>query len=178
MELLIERGTYSDLDEIEHLYNEVNEALEMGINYPGWKKGVYPIREDAIVGIDNNALFIARIDNKIVGSIILSHTPEKGYDSAQWQFDGDYSLVYVIHTFVVHPNYTKSGIGTRLLDFAECLGMQNHMKAIRLDVYENNIPAIKLYEQCGYQYIATVDLGLGKYGLDWFRLYEKVLQRI
>lgn len=175
MDLLIEHGTYNDLDEIEQLYYDVNEALEKGINYPGWKKGVYPIREDAIAGIDDNNLYIARKDNKIVGSIIVNHKPEEGYDSAKWKFDGEYDLIYVIHTFVVHPDHTKSGIGTRLMNFAESLGIQNQIKAIRLDVYENNIPAIKLYEKCGYQYIATVDLGLGPFGLDWFRLYEKLL---
>lgn len=136
---------------------------------------MYPIREDAIAGIDDNNLYIARKDNKIVGSIIVNHKPEKGYDSAKWQFDGEYNLIYVIHTFVVHPDHTNSGIGTRLMDFAESLGIQNQIKAVRLDVYEKNIPAIKLYEQCGYQYIATVDLGLGRFGLDWFRLYEKLL---
>jgi RimJ/RimL family protein N-acetyltransferase len=44
-----------------------------------------------------------------------------------------------------------------------------------LDVYEGNIPAISLYEKYGFKYIDTVDLGLGNYGLDWFRLYEKLL---
>lgn len=35
MDLLIEQGTYNDLDEIEQLYHDVNDALEKGINYPG-----------------------------------------------------------------------------------------------------------------------------------------------
>lgn len=61
------------------------------------------------------------------------------------------------------------------MNFAESFGLQNNIKAIRLDVYEKNTPAIKLYEHCGYQYISTVDLGLGCYGLEWFKLYEKLL---
>ncbi len=48
-------------------------------------------------------------------------------------------------------------------------------KSIRLDVYEKNLPAIKLYEKYGFQYIDTVDLGLDQYGLNWFYLYEKIL---
>ncbi len=48
-------------------------------------------------------------------------------------------------------------------------------KSIRLDVYEGNIPAIRLYEKCGFEYVNTVDLGLGNYGLKWFKLYEKLL---
>ena len=34
----------------------------------------------------------------------------------------------------------------------------------KLDVYEKNEPAIRLYQKCGFQYIDTVDLGYGKYG--------------
>ena len=63
----------------------------------------------------------------------------------------------------------------KLISFACELGKELHMKAIRLDVYENNIPAIKLYEKFGFNYIDTIDLGLGDYGLHRFRLYEKIL---
>lgn len=34
MEFIIEAGKLSDIDEIERLYNEMNDALEAGINYP------------------------------------------------------------------------------------------------------------------------------------------------
>ncbi len=49
------------------------------------------------------------------------------------------------------------------------------MQALRLDVYENNYPAINLYEKFNFKYIDTVDLGLEEYGLKWFKLYEKLL---
>lgn len=76
---------------------------------------------------------------------------------------------------MVHPAFLKLGIGRELMNFAEVFGRQNNIKSIRLDVYEYNLPAIKLYESCGYTYIATVDLGLGEHGLDKFKLYEKLL---
>ena len=49
------------------------------------------------------------------------------------------------------------------------------MKAVRLDVYENNLPAIRLYESCGFDYIDSVDLGYSQYGLDSYRLYQRLL---
>ena len=49
------------------------------------------------------------------------------------------------------------------------------MKAIRLDVYEKNIPAIRLYERTGFEYIDTVDLGYSMYGLDLYQLYQRLL---
>ncbi|HHX70758.1 MAG: GNAT family N-acetyltransferase [Miniphocaeibacter sp.] len=175
MDIKIEHGVYSDLNEIENLYNDLNDSLEVGVNYPGWKKGVYPTRNNAKEGIKNNNLFIARINNKIIGSIILNHNPEKGYSYGKWKYDNDYTSILVVHTLVVHPSFFKKGIGYKLMEFAENYGRRNNIKSIRLDVYEKNIPAIKLYERCGYTYISTVDLGLESYGLKWFKLYEKLL---
>lgn len=67
------------------------------------------------------------------------------------------------------------GIGRALMDHSFELAQQSGIKSIRLDVYENNLPAISLYEKYGFEYIDTVDLGFGNYGLDWFKLYEKLV---
>lgn len=175
MKLIIELGKTKDIDELEKLYDDLNDHLAKGINYPGWLKGIYPIRQNAIDGIANSNLYVARNNGKIVGSIILSHEPETAYYNAEWEFDSDYSDVFVVHTFVVHPDFLKCGVGKALIDFSVEHSIKSNIKSIRLDVYEKNIPAINLYEKCGFKYIDTVDLGLGSYGLDWFKLYEKLL---
>ncbi len=175
MDLTIELGTNKDIDELEQLYNDLNDYLEENINYPGWIKGIYPIRQNAVDGIKDKHLYAAKYKGKIVGTIILSHKPEPAYNEVKWGFESDYSEVFVIHTFAVHPEFIKCGVGKNLMNFALQCGKDQHMKAIRLDVYENNMPAIYLYEKCGYQYIKTVDLGLEEYGLKWFKLYEKII---
>lgn len=175
MNIIIELGNEKDIDELEKLYDDLNDYLAEGINYPGWLKGIYPIREDAIKGLDGGYLYVARYNGKIVGSIILSHEPESAYNQAKWEIEADYSDIVVIHTFAVHPKFMKNGIGQKLMEFATSHSKEIKAKAIRLDVYEKNVPAIKLYEKHGYRYIDTVDLGYGEYGLDWFKLYEKVL---
>lgn len=175
MSLFIEKGNKADIDELARLYDDLNDYLASGINYPGWKKGLYPIRQDATNGIEKGELYVARQSDKIIGSIILNHKAETGYHKVNWMIDADYSDILVVHTLVVHPLYLKNGIGKKLMEFAIELAKNEHMKSIRLDVYEKNTPAIKLYESCGFLYVATVDLGLSCYGLDYFRLYEKVL---
>lgn len=175
METTIKKGILQDIDELEQLYDSLNDSLAKGINYPGWKKGIYPIRENAIDGIESNCLYIARNDGKIVGSIILNHQPESVYHETAWRIDEDYANILVVHTLVVHPDYFHIGVGKTLMDFSCELGKEMNMKSIRLDVYHKNMPAISLYERSGFQYIATVDLGLGHYGLDWFHLYEKLI---
>ena len=78
-------------------------------------------------------------------------------------------------TLTVAPAARRQGVGRALLGYAEAWAKAQGKRALRLDVHEINTPAIKLYESCGFRYIATVDLGYGAYGLKWFRLYEKLL---
>lgn len=65
---------------------------------------------------------------------------------------------------MVHPYSGKMGIGRALMDYSFELARQSGINSIRLDVYEKNLPAISLYEKCGYEYIDTVDLGLAIMG--------------
>ncbi|MFA9466664.1 MAG: N-acetyltransferase family protein [Velocimicrobium sp.] len=175
MNITIRLGEEADIDELEQLYNSLNDYLSATTNYPGWKKDVYPIRETAVDGISERCLYVAICNGKIVGSIILRHEPEPAYLPVKWRNELDYEEVFVIYTFVVHPDYLGQGIGQAMLDFTSNIGNQLNIKSLRLDVYENNLPAICLYEKCGFEYIDTVDLGLSQYNLDWFRLYEKLL---
>ncbi|EPY2303237.1 TPA: GNAT family N-acetyltransferase [Clostridium sporogenes] len=175
MGMIFELGKVNDIDELEQLYNDLNDYLAKGVNYPGWIKGIYPVRQNAIDGIKHGNLYVLKYNGKIIGSVILNHEPESAYHKAKWEFESDYSDVLVVYTFVVHPKFLKCGVGKSLMDFSIEHSIKLGAKSIRLDVYEGNTPAIKLYKKCGFKYIDTVDLGLGNYGLNWFRLYEKML---
>lgn len=172
---IIEKGTVNDIDELENLYNDLNDYLESGINYSGWKRGVYPVRETATVAINENTLFVIKIDNKIAGSIILNNNQESVYNKVTWGIEAEGKDVLVPHTFVVSPKYMKNGIGKILMDFVRTYSIEQQVKTIRLDTSIHNIPAMSLYEKCGYKYVGTVDLGLNIPDLVWFKLYELVL---
>ena len=107
-------------------------------NYPGWIKGVYPIRENAVTGIQNNNLFVARYEGKIVGSIILDHQPEEAYDGVKWKLDTDYSSIFIVRTFVVHPSYLKIGVGRTLIDFSFELAQKSGMRSVFLPTKKGN----------------------------------------
>jgi ribosomal protein S18 acetylase RimI-like enzyme len=177
MTINVVQGTRADVDELAQLYDDLNDFLAAGTNYPGWKKGVYPVREIAESGIDAQNLFVAKTDGRIVGSIILNHEAVQGYDGVEWLCDAGADEVLIVHTLAVHPGYRNTGIATLLLRYAELAARQKNVKALRLDVYAGNTPAIGLYESFGYRRLATIDLGLGCHGLDWFYAYEKVLSK-
>lgn len=169
------KADITDIEEISRLYDDVCDYLCEHENYPGWKKGVYPTKDDACAGIKERSLYIARYNNKIVGAVILQHTPEDGYKNVEWDLDSNYEKIYVICTLAVHPGFTRLGIGKKLLDFTEELARKEGCIGLRLDVVKGNIPAENLYKKCGYKYIGTTSLGYEKYGLPWYNLYEKVL---
>lgn len=177
MDLQIRKGTMQDVEEMGQLYDAVNDYLADHVNYPGWRKGIYPTREDAVRGINEGCLYVAAKGLKIAGSMILRHEPEKAYYTLSWKRDISYDKVFVIYTFAVHPAYLNQNIGSQLLEFAEETALECGVESLRLDVYEGNLPAISLYEKNGFEYIGTVDLGLEEFGLKWFRLYEKTAVR-
>lgn len=175
MNISMRLGDENDIEELEQLYHSINDHLSATINYPGWKRDVYPNRKTAEDGIKEGCLYVAECNEKIVGSIILRHEPEPAYLSVKWMKDLGYEEVLVLYTFVVHPDYLGQGVGQKILNFVIRHGSQSNIKSLRLDVYEYNLPAISLYKKCGFHYIDTVDLGLSEYNLNWFQLYEKLL---
>lgn len=177
MESLIEfrKGTLQDLDELEGLYEDVIDYLDCHTNYPGWVKGIYPNRDSAVEGVEEDNLFVACIDGRIAGTVILRHKQEAAYLPVDWHIELDEKDIFVIHTLAVHPDYLHKGVGKGLMKAILLYANERNVKAVRLDVVCDNIPAIRLYENSGFEYIDTVDLGLGEYGLDWFKLYQRLL---
>ena len=175
MALEITKGTAADVDALARLYEDLIAHLNRHTNYPGWIAGIYPTREDAEAGVLENCLYVARMDGRIVGTMMLRNRPEPGYAKADWRIRLDDGEVLVVYTLAVHPDYLHRGIGKALLAFAVDRAGQTHMKAVRLDVYEVNEPAIRMYERAGFEYIGTVDLGYGKYGLNGFALYQLLM---
>ncbi len=169
---LIKLAAKDDLKEIVKLYGDLNDYLELEINYAGWKKNVYPTRETAIDAIKDESLFVLKLNDEIVGSIILNNKQDPAYLEINWKDNLSEKEIMVVHTFVVSPKYMKQGIGGKLLDFIKTYSIKLKMKAIRLDVAVQNIPAILLYEKHGYKYMGIVDLGLVNLDTVWFKVYE------
>lgn len=175
MNPVLEQATAADIDEVAQLYDSINRYLEEHTNYPGWRKGVYPAREDAENGVKAGTLYVLRRDGRIAGTVILERKAEPAYGTADWGVELTADEVMAVYTLAVHPDFLGEGLGKALLEavIARCRQMQ--VKAIRLDVYEKNRPAISLYRKYGFAYIGAVDMGYSHFGLDRFELYQKLL---
>ena len=175
MNITVRKACSDDLDIVASLYDDLNDHLATHENYPRWKKGVYPIRKHAEEALASNTLYVAVIDKHIAGTVIYSLEQEKAYETVQWQIPYNMPVI-TICKLAVHPQFFGCGVGKALLDYADVIGQQQGVKAIRLDTFIDNLPAACLYEKCGFQDMGLVDLGLEEiYGLKWYKVYEKVL---
>ena len=89
-------------------------------------------------------IFVAKIDGKIVGYILLSSKEGKknGYK---------YRKQLEIEAMGVDEKYRNQGIGFKLLEFEKFFAKENKFTDIRLTVNEENENAIHLYEKVGFK---------------------------
>ncbi len=147
MNFVIRIATEKDIDELEVLYDALNDHLAAGVNYPGWLKGIYPVRETAAQGIAEGCLYVAECDHRTIGSIIFAARHGTDLSKARWQLqlEGGSGAggVHLCRTSRLAVKGNRPGA----LDFAVEYGLQTETKALRLDVYEHNLPAIHLYKK-------------------------------
>lgn len=158
MNIMIEKAVSQDLDTVAALYGAVCDYLADKPFNPGWRRDIFPSREDAEQYLAADGLYIARDGGEAVGSIAL--TPEA-------------DNILCIREVAVRPDRLRQGIGAALLDFAAKEAAARGRPALRLYVWEGNTPALRTYERNGFARIGKEDIGLGEFGLDWFCLYEK-----
>lgn len=83
------------------------------------------------LNLDTSHFAVATVDEKVVGYMGLQVFSGEGY----------------VTNVAVLPEYRRQGIAKMLIEKQ----MQNKMSFITLEVRESNLPAIKLYESCGYE---------------------------
>lgn len=171
----ITKAGMADLPAVSTLYDAVNDHLAVTVNYPGWKKRVYPNEETARQGLEQNCLFAAWQGDALAGTMILNHIAAPGYAEVDWKVNLPESQVLLVHTLAVHPGFRGQGVASRLLEFALEYARQSGARAVRLDVSQGNLPAIALYERFGFARMDIRDLGYDPGSDELFCLYQKLL---
>lgn len=85
IDIVVRAAKQEDLDEVESLYNALNDYLAVHENYPRWKKGIYPLREHAEEGIRTKSLYVATYEGKIIGTVIYLSEQGAAYQDVDWQ---------------------------------------------------------------------------------------------
>ena len=80
-----------------------------------------------------------------------------------------------LHAFAVEPDIHGQGLGSKMLQFCIEKARSEGYKALRLDIVPTNIPARRLYEKNGFQYVGEADLERGIEDIPVWSLFELIL---
>jgi ribosomal protein S18 acetylase RimI-like enzyme len=89
---------------------------------------------------ERNLIFLALVETTLVGKAELVLAPASVA-----------SLVGYIKRVVVHPDYRGHGIARRLMQAVIAFSHEEHLSFLDLHVFEQNLPAIRLYESLGFE---------------------------
>lgn len=142
----------SDLPQVGELYRELLEHEERTVSYTNWQKGLYPTLDYARSAFGRGTLFVEEEDGVLCGCVILNQIQPSEYADIPWNFEAAPEEVMVIHTLCIRPGFAGRGKGKELVRFCEEHARTKGWPVIRLDTYEGNLPACRLYEGLGYSY--------------------------
>ena len=140
----IEIPTIKNLEEIDKIALQVHEY------HVKLRPDIFEHTDSIINGqelanmIENSEIFVAKIEEQIVGYIILSSREGKknGYR---------YRKELDIDAMGIDENYRNQGIGRELLEYIKKYAKDNNYTDLRLTVNEENENARHLYEQVGFK---------------------------
>lgn len=91
--------------ELLDMYRAVQEAVAGTDNDPLWVIGTHPAASQLKSAAESEALFVARIDDRIAGALIADRTPAPGYEDVAWQVEAAAEEAAVVHLFALHPDF-------------------------------------------------------------------------
>ena len=164
-----------DYEEVRRFYHSLIDSLNPEQCHVGWQKDVYPSPEFLRNSVENGDLYLCRDGERIAGAMVLNHEYNESYKNYQWQTVTDDSEILIIHALGVHSDFNGKGYAKAMVQKAIDIARETGMKAIRFDVLGGNIPAERLYQGFGFQYLAALKMYYEDTGWTDFKLYEHVL---
>lgn len=103
----------------------------------------------------------APADRTILGALVLNNVQGAEYPLAPWPVAAAPEEVAVIHLLCVSPTARGRGVAKQMLPAAAQTARERGARALRLDVFSNNAPAVALYRTCGFVDLGEFDLTVG-----------------
>ncbi len=152
----------ADLPRVEAVFAHIFDRQEKGIDYNRWERGIYPTGEDARKALAQGTLYVGEEDGILGASAILNQIQIPEYGQVPWEIPAQAQEVFVIHTLCVDPAWSGRGVGAAFVSFAEEIGREKGCTVLRLDSFENNVPAQRLYLSQGYRMAGTMEVSFGR----------------
>jgi len=164
---MIRNARLSDIMGIMEIVKETIEEMHCNNNYQ-WDEN-YPLIEDFTKDIEAGTLSVFEVEGIVTGFICINKEEPLEYKSINWALNED---AFIIHRMAVRNNSRGTGIGAKLIKFADKISAENKIAYIKTDTYSLNIKAQGLLEKCGYTFTGKMNF-LGKEKS--FYCYERIM---
>lgn len=173
---MIRPAAVSDLEAIGVIYEEIlAEEDKRPASFTNWQRGKYPTVEHARRAMEAGELWVGEEKGEVYAALILNGTQLPEYDNIPWQFAAEADRVAVIHTLVVSPRWAGRGKARELVAFCEEESRRRGCTVMRLDTYEGNEPANRMYPKLGYRLAGATEFFFQGFIHEILNCYEKKL---
>ena len=173
--LAIRAARADEFEKVRGFYHRLIDIMEGSEFHPRWEKGVYPSDAFMRSSIERGELYLGLLGGDTAAAMVINGEGADGYDGAPWSVSAARGEFSVIHTLGVMPSYHGRGFARELVRAAKDIARGLGHKALRLDVLNGNLPAVRLYESEGFRFVSRVELFYEDTGLTDFLLYEYAL---
>lgn len=140
-----------------------------------WNEVGHPKPEQVAAWAEAGELYVALDGEQIAGVVVLNYEAIDAYATADWAVEASASEALVVHALGVVPAYLGQGVARFLLDSALDVAREAGCRAVRLDVYVENTPALRLYRSYGFRDLGCHTVDYGDIDLNDFHLFEYVI---
>ena len=109
------------------------------------------------------------------GVVNLNSVQLPEYGAIPWTIPAAAEEVGVIHTLCIRPSCSGRGYARQMVAFCEAEARRQGRTVIRLDTWEGNLPANRLYPSLGYRYAGTAEFFFMGFVRENLNCYEKAL---
>ncbi len=173
---MIRLANPSDLDAIAEIYEEILAAEDARpVSYTNWQRGKYPTRDTAEAALEAGTLWVGEEDGAVYGCVNLNGEQLPEYDAIPWSIPAAPEEVGVIHTLCIRPSCAGRGLARQMVAFCEEEARRQGRKVIRLDTWEGNLPANRMYPTLGYRCAGQAEFFFMGFVRENLNCYEKAL---
>ena len=164
-----------DLAPVAGIYDAILSQEEAGPVYTNWQRGKYPTIETAREALEAGTLYVGEENGQLWGVVNLNGIQLPEYSAIPWSIPAEPEAVGVIHTLCVHPACSGRGYARRMVAFCEEEARRQGKTVIRLDTWEHNAPANRLYPSLGYRLAGATEFFFMGFVHEILNCYEKPL---
>lgn len=173
---MIRKAVAADLPGISAIYEAILDREESGGPvYTNWQRGKYPTADTARTALEAGTLYVGEEGSSLWGVVNLNGEQLPEYDAIPWSIPAERDQVGVIHTLCIHPAWSGKGLARQMALFCEEEARRLGKTVIRLDTWEGNLPANRLYPSIGYRYAGAAEFFFMGFIRETLNCYEKLL---